>query len=106
MRFIFLIPPSQIISPPLPEHYPQIISSIINAIKMRFPRTDFGMTLIALTIPKTTIPTLACCLDYEVAGQVFMVKEDDQVCVNQVSIRHGDERDWLVSVNSCFTGCT
>ena len=94
------------VRPVLPEHYPQIISSIIECYQNAFSenrfRDDFDRLAYytaELQKPKYDPRLWHVAWDGdEVAGQVFMVKEDDQVCVNQVSIRPAWRRNGLARV--------
>jgi GNAT superfamily N-acetyltransferase len=87
----------------LPEHYPQIISSIIecyqnsfvgNRFRATFDRTAYFTTEFQQSKYDPRLWYVAWDGD-EVAGQVFMVIENDQVCVNQVSVRPAWRRKGL-----------
>lgn len=83
------------VRPALPEHYPLIISSIIESYQNAFPENRFRTTFDRLAYYSAELrkPKYNPKLWYvawdgnEVAGQVFLVIENGQVYVNQVSIR-------------------
>jgi len=91
------------VRPALPEHYPQIISSIIECYQNAFSenrfRGDFDRVAyytVELQKPKYDPRLWHIAWDGdEVAGQVFMVIEDGQAYVNQVSIRPAWRRKGL-----------
>ncbi len=89
------IPDNIEVRPVLPEHYPIIVSSIIECYQNAFSddrfRSDFDrVAYYTAELQKSKYDPRLWHVAWdgdEVAGQVFMVIEDGQVCVNQVSIR-------------------
>ena len=81
--------------PVLPEHYPQIFSSIIESYLHEFPGDRFRSKFDRVAYFSTELrkprydPKLwhVAWDGDEIAGQVFMVIENGQVEVNQVSVR-------------------
>lgn len=79
----------------LPEHYPQLIASIIECYHNAFPGNRFRTTFdrVAYFTEKFSKPPHDPALCYvawggnEIAGQVILEIENDEVYVDQVSIR-------------------
>jgi mycothiol synthase len=91
------------VRPALPEHYLLIISSIIESYQNAFPENRFRTTFdrvayysAELQKPKYDPKLWHVAWDGdEVAGQVFMVIENGQVYMNQVSVRPAWRRKGL-----------
>jgi mycothiol synthase len=91
------------IRPLLAEHTPQIISSIIECYQNGFPVNRFRTTFdrVAYFSTKFQNPNFDPNLCYvawdgnEIAGQVFLVIDNGEVYVDQVSIRPGWRRNGL-----------
>jgi mycothiol synthase len=83
------------VRPISPEHYPQLIDSIIECYHNAFPGNRFRTTFdrVAYFTEKLSKPSHDPKLCYvawdgnRIAGQVILVKENDEVYVDQVSVR-------------------
>lgn len=87
----------------LPEHHPQLIDSIIECYHNAFPGNRFRTTFDRVTyftekFNKPSHDPNLCCIAWdgdEIAGQVILVKENDEVYVDQVSVRPAWRRKGL-----------
>jgi ribosomal protein S18 acetylase RimI-like enzyme len=91
------------VRPLLPEHCPQLIDSIIECYHNAFPGNRFRTTFDRVAyftekINKASHDPNLCFIAWdgnEIAGQVILVKENDEVYVDQVSVRPAWRRKGL-----------
>lgn len=92
---VYPIPAGFELRPVLPEHYPQIISSVIECYLHEFPGNRFRSKIDQVAYysaeyskPKYDPKFMYVAWDgEEIAGQVFLVIQNDEIKVAQVSVR-------------------